>query len=310
MSALQNENGGPGKVRGGAKHRMDLNCRCMKRKFLARIRSFYEHAQASCRRLAGTDPGEPTPFCRWWPALMAGGGVAFCALILALQQMELRELKEDIQALHATLSGQNNAAKTELFGNGRFGQAANASPKAYEQEIERLKEQAARITGELEEIERLRIENASMRKELAAPPPNLPPEFQAMEGARQRALSRACISNLKQVGMAAILWAIEARVLPPDLRSIQGDLASPRILVCPDDPGRQPAENWAAFTPSHSSYEYLAGSGGEREPTRVMTRCPVHGHVGLWDGSVRRISNPEPLIQRDGKLYLQDDPRR
>jgi hypothetical protein len=308
MSALQNENGEPGKIRGGAKHQMDLNCRCMKRKFLARIRSFYEHAQASCRRLAGTDPGEPTPFCRWWPALMAGGGVAFCALILALQQMELRELKEDIQALHATLSGQNNAAKTELFGNGRFGQAANASPKAYEQEIERLKEQAAILRADLAQMEKLHLENVALRDQLAVPVPvPLDAEAQAREAAQQAVMKIECLRHLELISLAVRRWMDDrdGEWLPANFVPISDDLGGPAILICPRDSSRQPAQSWASFSSRNSSYQFLS-SLGQTPDRRVGWRCGIHGHIGLSDGSVHHYgSNPGLLLQRDGKLYLR-----
>jgi hypothetical protein len=37
-----------------------------------------------------------------------------------------------------------------------------------------------------------------------------------------------------------------------------------------------------------------------------MFRCPIHGTVGIGDGSVHRgvaLEHPERLVTRDGKLY-------
>jgi len=56
------------------------------------------------------------------------------------------------------------------------------------------------------------------------------------------------------------------------------------------------------------SYEFLAASGTDTEPQRVMFRCPIHGNVTLCDGSVQRgiaKTHPERFIERDGKLFLQ-----
>ena len=41
----------------------------------------------------------------------------------------------------------------------------------------------------------------------------------------------------------------------------------------------------------------------------MLFRCPIHGHVCLSDGSVQAEvakKHPDWLVQRDGKLYLQE----
>ena len=46
--------------------------------------------------------------------------------------------------------------------------------------------------------------------------------------------------------------------------------------------------------------------GAIPEPDRVLLRCPIHGSIGLADGSVQMgvaKAHPECLVQRDGKLY-------
>ena len=79
-----------------------------------------------------------------------------------------------------------------------------------------------------------------------------------------------------------------------------------KILVCPGDKAREVAKDFASYTSANCSYEYLVPSVPFTEPSRVMFRCPIHGNVGLIDGSVQVIANdhPERLVQRDGKLYF------
>jgi hypothetical protein len=46
--------------------------------------------------------------------------------------------------------------------------------------------------------------------------------------------------------------------------------------------------------------------GSDKEPTRVLSRCPIHGHIGLCDGSVQgelAKNHPDELVEREGKLY-------
>lgn len=57
------------------------------------------------------------------------------------------------------------------------------------------------------------------------------------------------------------------------------------------------------------SYEFLAAGEKEadREPQRISVRCPIHGNIGLSDGSVQsRVAKEHPdwLVERDGKLFF------
>jgi hypothetical protein len=95
---------------------------------------------------------------------------------------------------------------------------------------------------------------------------------------------------------------------------MSNELSTPKILVCPGDTNRPVAVDWASFTSANCSYEYLAPNGSPADPTRVLARCPIHGNIGLCDGSVQqRVAkdHPEWLVQREGKLYLEtsDNPR-
>src|ERR1019366_909837 len=98
---------------------------------------------------------------------------------------------------------------------------------------------------------------------------------------------------------------------PPDIISMTNEMGSPKILCCPSDKGRQAAKNWGSYTAANCSYEYLAPTAPETEPTRVMFRCPIHGNVGLIDGSVQggiAKARPDLIVQRDGKLYYPELP--
>jgi hypothetical protein len=44
----------------------------------------------------------------------------------------------------------------------------------------------------------------------------------------------------------------------------------------------------------------------DREPQRVSVLCPIHGHIGLCDGSVMSKvakDHPDWLVERDRKVY-------
>jgi len=89
---------------------------------------------------------------------------------------------------------------------------------------------------------------------------------------------------------------------------MSNELNTPKILVCPAETNRPAATSWATYTAANCSYEYLAASGSDKEPTRVLSRCPIHGTIGLCDGSVQGGSvqnHPDWFVQRDGKLYFE-----
>ena len=73
------------------------------------------------------------------------------------------------------------------------------------------------------------------------------------------------------------------------------------------------AANWNDFGDGSSSYDYFPTDRkmGE-EVNRVLTRCPIHGHVGLEDGSVQGYvakRTPSRLVEKDGSLYFVEPDR-
>jgi hypothetical protein len=102
-----------------------------------------------------------------------------------------------------------------------------------------------------------------------------------------------CASHLKQVGLAARLWAADnGGSLPKDFLQFQFELATPKILWCPSDVSRSRATNWNTLTPSNVSYVIVSPGTTNQDPATVFARCPIHGHEVMVDGSVNR--NPVP----------------
>lgn len=108
----------------------------------------------------------------------------------------------------------------------------------------------------------------------------------AFSGSRKNP-SIACVSHEKQICLAAIMWSQDrnARELPSDFLCFSNELVSPGILVCPEDRKHRKATSWASFTPANSSYE-IVSPGVAADGTNSFIRCPIHGHIGLADGSV------------------------
>jgi hypothetical protein len=248
---------------------------------------------------------------RWWPALAPASVSLACAVGLTVQQMEIRDLKQALRATASEPAATETARPMPAVG----AQDASEAAARAQQEIARLKELARQLAAEVAQLEQMRAENMRLRTQLAAPPAGFvtPEEAEVLAKAREEAEANACASNLKQLGLAARMWAVDnSGMSPPNVLAMTDEMSTPKILVCPGDRAREAAKDWAVYTSANCSYEYLAPSAPDTEPERVMFRCPIHGHVALCDASVQGYvarRHPEQLVQQDGKLYFGQPPR-
>ncbi len=243
---------------------------------------------------------------RWWPTLAPAAITLACAATVTLQQSQLQQIQSDLGKRPSVAS--NSARVSEVVGGG---QTASA-PAPDEIEVMRLKALIASLTADISNLEQIKTENGRLRAELAsrAAAAFTPEETKAMDEAKDRAMRIQCVNNLKQLGLAVRLWSIDHHGFSPqDVLSLSNEISgSFKILVCPADTGRQPAVDASSFTPANTSYEYLAPVTPETEPQRILFRCPIHGNLGLIDGSVQSEvakNHPNWIVQRDGKLFME-----
>ena len=272
---------------------------------------------ASVTTVSPTSFADQTPITwwrRWWPALAPAAVSVACAIIIPVQQTAIHRLKESIHSLASTASTETSPLITPT--GYETSPAEVVDPRTAEQiEIGRLKERLKQLTTEIAHLEQTQKENEQLRRQFAAPRTLTQEEMEGLAKAKEKAMSIQCINNLKQFGLAVRQWSIDSNdVFPPDTLSMSNELNTPKILVCPADTNRPVARDWASFTVANLSYEYLTPSAtnADTEPTRVLSRCPVHGHIGLCDGSVQgqvAKNHPDWLIERDGKLYMESNPQ-
>jgi hypothetical protein len=236
-----------------------------------------------------------------------------CTAVIVVQQNEIRQLEQSIQKLTAdstaSVSGSQNDSPAPNT-------SSLDSKAADEQEVVRLKEQVGALTAEISGLEKLRADNQNLRSQLAAPTASgfTPEETADLAAAREKSLRIQCINNMKQLGLAARIWAGDNNdFYPPDIVSMSNEMGTPKILICPADPNHSVAPDFQSFSVANCSYEwFLKPTGKDDEPTRVLTRCRIHNNVGLYDGSVQSLgtNHPEDFVTRDGKLYFEPPPGR
>jgi hypothetical protein len=249
---------------------------------------------------------------RWWPVLASGSVSLACAAGLTVQQIQVQQLRATTQALARGFASPGAGHGTPGVQASNAGTAPDGAT-VEQQEIARLKQLAARLAAEVTHLEQLQAENQQLRSQLTVAASALAAREQDTTSAREQAAQSACVNHLKQLGLAGKVYSLDAtNTYPEHVLDMTNEMATPKILVCPADPGHQAAANWATYTAANCSYEYFAaGANSEQEPGRIMFRCPIHGNITLFDGSVQsRVgkNHPESIVSRNGKLYFEPPP--
>src|SRR6266567_1546956 len=69
-------------------------------------------------------------------------------------------------------------------------------------------------------------------------------------------------------------------------RVMSEELGSTKILVCPSDSGKKPAADFEHLLSANVSYQVRSGpSVNDTNPNEILGRCPINGHILLYDGS-------------------------
>ena len=200
----------------------------------------------------------------------------------AIEADELRRQNEELQT-QRTSAPESSAAEVRELARLR-------------NEVSQLRKQA----GEMAALRTQAAEVAPLRAQLATASQNLtraegnladaaklsPEQVQQL---KEEAQSVQCINHMKQIGLAARIWSNDHKgVFPPDFITMKDAMNTPKVLFCPADTAVVRVTEWSELNPSTISYRFLNPNGSELQPNKPLATCPIHGHVGLSDGSVQR----------------------
>jgi hypothetical protein len=108
----------------------------------------------------------------------------------------------------------------------------------------------------------------------------------ALAKAKEKAQTIQCVNNLKQIGVAARLYAdAHKNMWPTDFKSLAPELGSPSVLKCPADTHTTAATSVSSVSADNISYEMV--NSETPKASDVYVRCPIHNSVLMGDGSVQ-----------------------
>jgi hypothetical protein len=216
-----------------------------------------------------------------WLKLARQGSELETAQASASEGAELRQQIEELKS-HSTTPSDTNSDTVQLARlRNEVGQLRNQAA-----EMAKLRAQAAEAADLRARLAAATHKLAGAQNDVLQATKLSPEELQQ---AKDEAQSIACVNNMKQIGLAARLWANDHNnVFPPDFLSMKDELNSPKILFCPGDPTAVRVADWSQLNPALISYRFLNPNGNESDPSKQLSICPIHGHVGLSDGSVHR----------------------
>jgi hypothetical protein len=229
-------------------------------------------------------------FRRWLPACGFALWFLGCIVVFGIQASRIAELNRVNNSLRTSLTGiQPSPADADR---------AETLAKELEQlhkdaaDVQRLRGEAEQLRAQVRELATLREQNQQLRAELKSKSAPMPkPEEDFFAPAANPANRTRCVNNLKQVGLAARIWANDhGDVLPRDFETMKNELVTDKTTFCPAD--------------QSTRYEIISPGASELQPQVVYSRCPIHNIVGLCDGSVQQLSPPLTVVQKHGQWVI------
>lgn len=251
---------------------------------------------------------------RWFPALSFGALLLGCLIVLGVETskfMSLRQERDRLAAATANLEPLRREQARLRERQEKIEQATTAQTDY--RELLALREEANRWRELRDAAQGLQAENEQLKADYAN-------ALEAFENARgpdpfaeavEKANSIKCINHIKQICLAAVIWSTEHdHRFPEDFLTMSNQISNPSILVCPADTHRDSELNAQRFDLSNIRYKILSPRAPRgTDPSTVYIRCPIHGHIGLTDGSALMVGLDAKFVTENGVTRWEREPR-
>jgi hypothetical protein len=245
---------------------------------------------------------------RFMPALSFAAFFVASVLALGVQTNTMSELKQEKARL---------LAATKNLDQLRADNSEFKRLQAQAEDLERLRKDAmesqqleaevAQLRAQLADGPQVKALNQRLQAEKASattkPAANQSDDFFARSQAQADRI--VCVNHLKQIGLAARIWANDnADVLPRDFLSMSNEMVTPTLLQCPGDKSRS-VTNWAQVAAGNVSYQMDAPGIDDKQPNAIFAECPIHHNILLVDGSVQQLSGEQMQAYQIGSNTVQ-----
>jgi TolA-binding protein len=250
------------------------------------------------------EPGAAPLFTRWFPAASFAVFFLVCLAAVGMQTKAVWTLQKENELLRAAAPDleQLRRENAELKRNQLQSQQLDRLRRDND-ELKKLQNEVAQLRAALQQSETVREENQRLKaarvpavtiRRLSVEEERYGPADRMEQALAQKAAAEnaMCINNLKQVGLAAHIWADDQKkeVLPSDMISLRPYLPSTKLLACPVD---------------GAAYQIVSPGASQNDGHVVYAQCPTHGHVVLVDGSAHQIkSSGRKVVLKDGKYVI------
>ncbi len=224
---------------------------------------------------------------RWLPGLSFAVLAVACLGVVGMETKQLVNLRRESASLRA--HNQDLAALRDANAEVQRLRGENAELNRLREsgaDIQRLRNEAGQLRSQVGELAQLRAENKRLK---GTPAAGSQPDF--FQKAQWEAERISCVNNLKQICLAARIWANSHNgQFPPDFASMTNEMETWKLLQCPGYKSRQ-VTSWDQVTAGDVSYQiFTTGLTDADNPSIVVFECPVHHNIGLLDGSVQEMS--------------------
>lgn len=229
---------------------------------------------------------------RWLPALSFAAIFLACLAVIAVQTNVLAGLQNENGGLRAATQNLDalRAANAEYQRLTAENQELDRLRKD-NAELSQLRAEVTQLQSQVRDVDTLRSEHQRLAASASQANTGTPGSGDFFADQKAQAERINCVNNLKQIGLAARIWANDNHdIYPTNFISMTNELGTWKVLQCPSDKSHN-VTNWDEVAAGNISYIMDAPGLPQTADLRIVfVECPIHHNILLIDGSVQMLN--------------------